>query len=100
MTMRDLETKIVQGGTELLKSHAERLAACGMTWRGPGVEVWQSEPERYSSEVRVTILKGGQIDDVLEFHIYDGGQPVVTAEEAMNWFKEQLEELESRRGKK
>ena len=28
--------------------------------------------------------------------IRDKGQPVVTAEEAMNWFKAQLEELESR----
>ena len=96
MTMKDLEISIVQGGAELLQSYAGRLAVCGMTWQGPDIEVWQSEPERYTSEVRVTILKRGEIDDVLEFHIYDKGQPVVTAEEAMNWFKAQLEELESR----
>lgn len=92
--MRDLETSIVRGGNELLNSHAERLAACGMTWRGPDIEVWQSESDRYTSEVRVTILKGSEIHDVLEFHIYRDGQPLVTTEEAANWLNEQLEQLE------
>ena len=94
--MKELEMSITQGCAEILQSHAGRLAACGMTWRGPDIEVWQSDPNRYTSEVRVTILKKGEIDDVLEFHIYDKGQSVVTAEEAMDWFKAQLEELESR----
>ena len=80
--MRDLETRIVQAGTGLLNSHARSLAACGMTWRGPDIEVWQSESERYTSEVRVTILKGGELHDVLEFHIYRDGQPLVTTEAA------------------
>jgi|GEM_PF-3320526 len=95
--MRDLETSIVRGGTEILNSHAERLTACGMTWRGPDIEVWQSESDCYTSEVRVTILKGSEIHDVLEFHIYRDGQPLVTTEEAAHWLNEQLEQLESER---
>ncbi len=68
--MRDLESNILQGGTELLHAHAERLAACDMTWQEPELLVWQTEPERYASELRIMILKRGEIDDVLEFHIY------------------------------
>lgn len=94
--MRDLEASIVQEGLQLLNFHAERLAASGMTWRGPDIEVWSSEPERYTSEVRVSILKGAQIHDILEFHIYRDGQPVLTPEEAASWLTEQLELLESR----
>jgi hypothetical protein len=97
MIMRDLETSIVRGGTELLNSHTERLAAFGMTWRGPDIEVWQSESHRYTSEVRVTILKGSEIHDVFEFHIYRDGQPLVTTEEATNWLNEQLKQLEGQR---
>lgn len=92
--MRVLETNIAQSAASLLNSHAERLAACGMTWRGPEIEVWQAEPDRYTSELRITILKRGEINDVLEFHIYDNGRAMVTAEEAMNWISEQLEALE------
>ena len=92
--MRDLETSIVQGGVHLLDSHAERLAASGMTWHGPEVEVWRSEAERYTSELRITFLKGGEICDVLEFQIYDKGQALVTTEEAMNWLTEQLEVMD------
>jgi hypothetical protein len=92
--MRDLENTIVQNGTNLLNSHAERLAACGMTWRGPEIEAWQAEPERYTSELRITILKDGEINDVLEFHVYDNGRALVTTEEAMNWMSDQLEALE------
>lgn len=93
--MRDLECSIVQEGVQLLNSHAERLASCGMTWRGPYIEVWQSAPERYTSEFRVTILKGGEIHDILEFHIYRDGQPMLTPEEAVSWLMEQLEQLET-----
>jgi hypothetical protein len=96
--MRDLEAEIVRNGASLLNSHAECLAACGMTWRGPEIEVWQAEPERYTSEIRITILKGGEINDVLEFHIYDNGRGVVTTEEAMIWMSEQLEALEKQSG--
>jgi len=68
-----------------------------MTWRGPDIEVWQSESESYTSEVRVTILKGGELHDVLEFHIYRDGQPLVTTEAAVNWLNEQLDQLEDQR---
>ena len=96
--MRDLERSILQGGTELLHAHAKRLAACDMTWRGPTLKVWRTEPERYTSEFRIWILKGGQIDDGLEFHIYLDGQPCVTSEEAVSWLNEQLEQVASQQG--
>ena len=57
------------------------------------------ESERYTSEVRVTSLKGGELHDVLEFHIYRDGQPLVTTEAAVNWLNEQLDQLEDQRGR-
>jgi hypothetical protein len=91
--MRDLESSIVQHGIELLKSNAKRLAANGITWREPDIKIWQLEAQHYTSEIRVMILKDGKINDVLEFHIYRDGKPMVTTVEATNWFKEQLEQL-------
>ena len=96
--MRDLERSILKGGTELLNAHAERLAACDLTCQEPELLVWRSEPERYTSEFRIWILKGGQIDDGLEFHIYLDGQPCVTREEAVSWLNEELKQLESQQG--
>ena len=95
--MRDLEKKIVDCGTDVLNSHADRLAACGVSWRGPTIEVWNAEPEGYTSEVRITLLKGGEISDILEFQIYRDGQPLVTIEEVVGWIASQLEQLEGER---
>jgi hypothetical protein len=92
--MTALETKIAESAASVLNSHAERLARCGMTWRGPEIEIWRSEPESYTSEFRLTILKEGEINDVLEFHIYDEGRALLTADEVRNWLDEQLEALE------
>ena len=91
--MRDLEIKIVQGVAVLLQSHAERLAKCDMTFKCPLIVVWQTKPNRYTSELRVTFYKKGEIDDVLEFHIYIDGRPLVTEKEAINWIEEQLLEI-------
>jgi hypothetical protein len=94
LIMRDLESKIVQVGLKLLNSHRERLGVSGITWRGPDIEVWKDEPERYTSELRITLLKDGEVNDVLEFHVYDNGQAMVTPSQAITWINEQLEALE------
>jgi len=91
--MRECEANILRQVSELLNAHTDRLSALGITWRGPEIEVWQSEQELYTSELRVTIVRDGRLDDVLEFHLFRGGELLVTAEEVTKWFHEQLNDL-------
>ena len=93
MSMRELETSIVRCADALLQKHRNRLLAGAVTWHGPIVEFWASEPTKYSSELRITILKDGKIADILEFHIFREGKPVVTEAEAANWLNTELEGL-------
>lgn len=88
--MTNLEASIVERVGQLLKSKESDLAHSGVTYRGPELEVWRHEKGEYTSEIRVTILKNNQIDDVLEFHIFRDGKPMVTTEQAVEWFSEQL----------
>ena len=88
--MRKLEADIVQGAREMLQSHAARLKGCGISWQEPEIEVWRYESELYASEIRITLRKRGQIYDVLEFHIYRDGKPLVSKQEALSWINQQL----------
>ena len=92
--MRNIESEILKGASELLHAHSAQLAAGDMTWQEPELVVWQTQSQPYESELRIMILKRGEIDDVLEFHIYLDGQQIVTKEEAVGWLNEQLELLE------
>ena len=57
------------------------------------LEVPREDVSSYTSEIRLTFLKDGQIDDVLEFHIYRDGKPVVTISEAVDWYRAELGKL-------
>jgi hypothetical protein len=92
--MRELEAAISEAFAKRLSDWSPLLGSSGLTFRGPQIEVEVENPERYTSEIRVTFLRFGNIEDVLEFHIYRDGKPPVTAEEAMKWFEEQLAEIE------
>ena len=60
------------------------------TYGAPEIEVWQSDEERYHSEIRVFILEDGHTDDVIEFDVYRDGQPAASEEELVKLFKEEL----------
>jgi hypothetical protein len=49
----------------------------------------RNDPD-YSSELRVLILKNGQIDDVLEFHVFLAGEAQVSGDEVTEWVRTQL----------
>lgn len=91
--MRDLEKQILARLDAELKRFGSALSDAGLSTGEPQIEVWSKSDEDYTSEIRVTILRDGQIDDVLEFHIYRGGQAVVTADEASDWYQTELVKL-------
>lgn len=91
--MRELEKSIVSRLEVELARLAPSLLASGRTIRAPEIEVWNREAESYTSEILLEILRAGQIDDVLEFHIFRNGRPVVTCDEALEWFRLELSKI-------
>jgi hypothetical protein len=88
--LRELEKLVLTKVEAELAAYTNLLASTGRTYRGPEIENWNSTEARYSSELRVTILRNGQIDDVLEFHVYHNGEPQVTDDQAGAWVRDQL----------
>jgi hypothetical protein len=97
--MRELEVSISEAIATRLIEWSALLASSGLTFRGPEIDVEVANSEMYTSEMRVTFLRFGNIDDVLEFHIYRDGKALVTVEEVLKWFDEQLAEIEDERGR-
>jgi hypothetical protein len=93
LTMLAQETEILEAvKTELTKS-AATLSQIGLSWEGPEIEVAEAGEGKHTSELRVWLLRSGKIHDVLEFHIYDNGNLLVSADEAAAWVREQLRML-------
>jgi hypothetical protein len=88
--MRDFEIDIVRAVRAELEALVPMIHAKGYSYRGPETKTWIADPAKYTSEIRVTILKDGQIDDVLEFHLYRDGQQLVSMDEAITWFRIEL----------
>lgn len=51
--MRDLEQQILAVLEKELRRFGPALARVGYSHRDPEIEVWQSEPKRYTSEIRL-----------------------------------------------
>lgn len=91
--MRDLEQEILARLNAALSEFSAALLEAGLSAGTPQVEAWNERDDAYTSEIRVTILRDGQIDDVLEFHIFRNGLAVVTADEASDWYRIELARL-------
>lgn len=91
--MRSLETQILAQLNEELVRFGPALSNAGLSTGEPQIEVWNASDETYTSEIRVTILRDEQIEDVLEFHIYRNGQVIVTVEEASDWYRTEFAKL-------
>lgn len=91
--MRSLETQILARLNEELLRFGPSLSNAGLSTGEPQIEVWSASDTNYTSEIRVTILRDQQIEDVLEFHIYRDGQAVVTVDEASDWYRTEFAKL-------
>jgi len=92
--MRELETSIFNAFAKRLKEWSGLLASSGWTFQGPEIDVDVTDPGMYTSEMRITFMKFGNIEDVLEFHIYRDGRALVTVDEATSWLGDQLAGIE------
>jgi hypothetical protein len=88
--MRELEKEVLKRVEAELAIQANALAKSGHTCRAPEIENWSSDSGSYTSELRVTILKSGQIEDVLEFHVFLDGEAQVSGNEVAEWIRTQL----------
>lgn len=91
--MREEEKEFLKMVSALLEGSASELRKIGLTADAPTVEVRQSSPHDYSSEISVYLRKDGQICDALEFHIFRSGRQVLSIDVARSWFANELEKL-------
>jgi len=73
-----------------MRSLEDELRVAGLTWSGPDHELWCEDNDTYSSELRITLLRDGEIDDILEFHIFRDGVALVTVADVDKWLREQV----------
>jgi hypothetical protein len=80
----------------LLDGVRPRFEERGLSARSPEMDVLDTEPNRYTSEIRVFIEHQGDIVDALEFHVFENGRRSSSDADLEQWLVEQLEELVER----
>jgi hypothetical protein len=87
----------VRGAVEdALRSFSSSLAERGLSFQPPVVDVIVSDPSSYTSELRVYFVRGSNIVDAIEFHIFDHGKQMVQAIQVPDWMAEDLEDVINR----
>ena len=90
--MRDLEKAVFDAAREQLSAFSDKLRDRAVTWVIDH-ELWESDDSKYTSEIRVTFWRNGDVLDIFEHHIYQDGRLLTTREEANEWFRKELDEL-------
>jgi hypothetical protein len=73
-----------------IDSHRQSLVDRGISVGEIEYEVWNSTPGSYTSEVRVSFYRKGDVIDVFEFHLFRNGKQVVQANEIKTWVQQNI----------
>jgi hypothetical protein len=88
--MRHFEEQLIQALSDVLASRKDEMTVLGLDYRGPELNVRNAEEREYTSEVSVYILKGRNIENVLECFIFEGGRQAAPVPETLEWFERNL----------
>lgn len=91
--VHDEITRVVK---RCLDSATSQLAAAGISAESPELEVSVPDAANYTSEIRVYFRRAEDVIDVLEFHIFEAGKPVVTRADVERWLPEQIKDVADR----
>lgn len=86
-----VETNLQATAARVFDDYREALTRLGITIKGP--EVVKDESSPYSSEIRAYFWRHGNVFDVLEFFAVFKGQPGPPEEEAVEWLRQEVEEI-------
>jgi hypothetical protein len=70
--------------------HRQSLADRGIGVGEIEYDVLDSTPSSYTSEVRVSFFRNGDVIDVFEFHLFRNGEQVVHAGEIRKWVQHNI----------
>jgi hypothetical protein len=89
------ETEMLRAFVETVDGVRDLLASADFTPETPRVRRWnEDDPAVYGSEIEMSLLRNGEINDVLDVLLYVRGErQSLTADGLKAWLTEQLEEL-------
>jgi len=73
-----------------MEAHRQELEHRGITLSDVEYEVWNAEPDAFTSEVRVWFFRSGELVDIFEFHLFRDGEQLVTADDIEIWVRENI----------
>lgn len=93
--IRDFEDELLSAYSVVVGSFHEALARVGLVPEVPSLRRWsEDDPASYGSEIEMSLLRDGEIEDALDVLIYASGErQVQSAEELRSWLTGQLREL-------
>ena len=88
--MNTVEHSILTKLENILADSRADFAVIDVTFDEPKLQILDSSPDNYSSEICVMIRRNLQIDDALEFQLYSNGKQLISENDALAWFLSEL----------
>jgi hypothetical protein len=88
-----LDNTIRQTVVGVLKQLSPHLTEAGLSAQSASVEVMVSDPAHYTSELRVYFMRGNDLVDAIEFHIFDDGKQMVQASEIREGIEQDVKDV-------
>lgn len=93
MSATIIEENLRQSAVQVMQRYNTKLADMGLSLIGPEVEVSNAQSDARTSEFRIWVYGGGDIKDILEFHVFRDGRQIVTEPELISWLDQQISEI-------
>jgi hypothetical protein len=89
-TIMPTEEALRRSAASVAERYKTALAAVGVSFSSPELEVWNDEAGARTSEFRIWVYHDGNVEDVLEFHLFRDGRQIATESEIIRWLDEQI----------
>src|SRR5260370_41185522 len=92
------ETGMLRAYVEAVDRVRDQIASAGLTAEDPSLRRWnEDDPATYGSEIGMSLLRNGEIDDALDVLLYVRGERQgLTAEELQAWLTAEIEGLRAK----
>lgn len=96
MTVTELAERIRIAASEEIDRSRRLLESVGLTWSEPTLVVSKPDSNEYTAELKVVFYRNGDIVDIFEFFVFDGGALKASESEVRQWIQSNVPDVVSR----
>lgn len=93
MIVSELAERIRIAASEEIGRSRRLLESAGLTWSEPELVVSKRDSNEYTAELKVVFYRNGDVVDIFEFFVCDGGILKASEDEVRQWIQSNVPDV-------